>query len=240
MVRAIWQGIYHDLRQNVIDGTYPFRSLLPSEAALVQLYDCSHNTLRKALAALAEEGLVQPIHGKGVRVIYRPRTRAIFEVGGVETFDESMRRLGITPVTHVETFEHLEADKALADLTGFDVGTPLIHIERVRSFDGEAAILDVNYFLSSALEGLTTEIAESSVYSYLEDELGTKVALAQRAITVERATARDHELLDLEDGAYLAVVTSQSFTVGGDFFEYTQSRHRPDMFVFHDTARRKA
>lgn len=240
MVRAIWQGIYNDLRDNVIDGTYPFRSLLPSEATLVQLYDCSHNTLRKALAALAEEGLVQPIHGKGVRVIYRPRTRAIFEVGGVETFDESMRRLGMKPETRVVTFETVTADAKLSELTGFDEGAQLVHIERVRCFGEEAAILDENHFLASAVPGLTPAIAEGSIYRYIEDELGTKVALAQRAITVEPATARDFELLDLKTGAYLAIVTSQSFTAGGDFFEYTQSRHRPDMFVFHDTARRKA
>lgn len=240
MVRAIWQGIYHDLRDNIVDGTYPLRSLLPSEAALVQLYDCSHNTLRKALAALAEEGLVQPIHGKGVRVIYRPRERAIFEVGGIETFSESMERLDMAPTTRIALFEHVKADTELAAMTGFEKGAPLVHIERVRSIGDEAVILDVNYFLETVIPGLTPQIAERSIYTYLENNLGVKVALAQRSITVERATARDRELLDLDDDTHLAVVTSLSFTAGGDAFEYTQSRHRPDMFAFHNTARRRS
>ena len=240
MVRAIWQGIYRDLRANILDGTYPFRSMLPSEAVLVRRFDCSHNTLRRALAALADESLVQPIQGKGVRVIYRPRRRALFEVGGVETFDESMRRMGIQTQTVVHTFEHVVADEGLAALTGFEEGDELVHIERVREIGGEAAIRDVNYFLASVAHGLTREVAEHSIYRYLEDDLGVKIAQAQRQITVERASARDLELLDVEPGAYLAVMTSQTFTAGGELFEYTQSRHRPDQFVFHDTARRRA
>lgn len=239
MVRAIWQGIYQDLQKSIFNGTYAFQALLPSEAQLVALYGCSHNTLRRALGQLADEGLVQPIHGKGVRVIYRAHEKSIFEVGGVETFQESMERLGQAPVTQVKTFESLLASASLARQTGFEEGAELIHIDRVRVFDGEAIIRDDNYFLASVAEGLTPVIAEDSIYKYLEGERGVKVGQAQRRITVEKATPRDYELLDLEDGAYLAVVSSQTFTAEGEMFEYTQSRHRADRFVFHQTARRK-
>lgn len=239
MVRAIWHGIYQDLRENVVNGTYAFQSFLPSEAQLVAVYNCSHNTLRKALFQLADEGYVQPMHGKGVRVIYRPRAKSIFEVGGVETFQESMERLGQSPVTQVKTFESLIADERLAERTGFTAGVELIHIDRVRVFDGEAIIRDDNYFLASIAQGLTPVIAEDSIYKFLEEKRGVKVAQAQRQITVEKANARDYELLDLEDHAYLAVVSSQTFDTAGEMFEYTQSRHRADRFVFHETARRK-
>ena len=60
--------------------------------------------------------------------------------------------------------------------------------------------------------------------------------MSKRAITVERATGRDRELLDLGDIDYLAVITSQTFDAQGILIECTQSRHRPDHFCFRDTA----
>ena len=239
-MRAIWQGIYRALREDIVNGVYPFQSLLPSEAALTGRFSCSHNTLRKALAALAEEGLVQPIQGKGVRVIFQPRERALFEVGGIETFAESMERMGLEQQTTVKTFEFLVADETLSHATGFAEGAELLHVERVRTFGDEPAIRDDSYFLASAAEGLTPRIASQSIYAYLEGTLGLGIAQSMRDITVEPAMRRDYELLKLHDGCYLAVMTNHVFTSDGVMFECTQSRHRPDFFAFHDVAHRKA
>lgn len=239
-MKAIWQNIYRELREDVVNGTYPFQSLLPSEATLTERFSCSHNTLRKALATLAAEGLVQPIQGKGVRVIYQPRGRALFEVGGIETFAESMERMGVEQKTLVKTFEPVRVGKTLARQTGFEEGTDLLHVERIRTFGGEPAIRDNSYFLASATEGLTPKIAAKSIYAYLEGTLGLGIAQSMREITVEPATKRDHDLLELPDGCYMAIMTNHVFSNDGVMFECTQSRHRPDFFVFHDVAHRRA
>ncbi len=238
-MKAIWQGIYSSLRQDITNGTYPFQSLLPSEAVLTDAFACSHNTLRKALAKLTEEGLVQPIHGKGVRVIYQPRERALFEVGGIETFAETTARQGLEHETMVKTFEYLTVDDALMRVTGYAPGTDVLHIERIRVFGGEGAIRDESYFLASAVEGLTPRIASDSIYSYLEGTLGLGIAQSMRVITVEPATKRDYEVLTLPEGCYLAVVASRVFSNEGIMFESTTSRHRPDLFAFRDVAHRK-
>ena len=109
-------------------------------------------------------------------------------------------------------------------------------MERVRRIDGEALILDLNLFRTSSAPGITEEVARDSIYDYAEGELGVSIAMSKRAITVERATGRDRELLDLSGIDYLAVVTSQTFDAQGLLIERTQSRHRPDHFCFRDTA----
>lgn len=238
-MKAIWHNIYNELREEIEDGTYPFQSMLPSEAVLVERFGCSHNTVRKAISVLTDEGYVQPIHGKGVRVIHQPRERALFEVGGIETFDESMERMHINSITRVACFERIETDEGLARLTGFAPGSELFHIDRVRVIDDEAVIRDENYFLASIAPGLTKEIAGQSIYRYLEQDLGVSIGQCRREITVEKAIKHDYELLDLEEGVYLAVVTSQTFTADGEMFERTESRHRPDRFAFQTVARRK-
>lgn len=239
MPKAKYDEIYADLKQAVEAGTYLYGTLMPSENTLVTQYDCSRNTIRRALAGLGEDGYVQPIHGKGVRVIYQPTERASFTVGGIESFQETARRNRLEVVTQVVQFSAVTVDEALAKKSGFPVGEEVYYIERVRSLDRKPLILDINVFLRSLVPGLTTEIAERSIYAYIEQKLGMQIVTSKRTITVERATPEDERLLDLEDYNCLAVVSGQTFNSDGVMFEYTQSRHQPDYFSFHDTATRR-
>lgn len=235
-MRAIYYDIYEDLRDKILEGVYPYQAFIPSENKLVEYYECSHNTVRKSLSVLILHGFVQPIRGKGVLVIYRPERRANFVLGDIETFKEAAARNGLNAKTKVHVFEHIEADEALAELTGFMPNDKLIHLERVRLFDGKALIRDKSYFLESALPGLTPRIAEDSLYEYAEETLGMRIVTSNRTVTMEYAMADDRAVMDLLDFDMLAVVTNHTFNEQGVMFETTQSRHRPDFFTFHDTA----
>lgn len=238
MVRAIFDGIYRVLRERIEAGEYPYQDFLPSENALIAEFDCSHNTIRKAIGLLVQEGYVHPMQGKGVRVIYQPLERAGFVLGGIESFAETAARNRLNASTHVSAFREVTADERLARFTGFAPGEELVYVERVRMLDGEALILDRSYFLKEAVEGLTPEIAERSIYEFFERDLGITIATSKRAITAERATVLDRTLLDLGDFDFLAVVTGQVFRSDGIMIECTQSRHRPDHFIFYSTATR--
>ena len=239
MPKAKYDEIYLDLKRAVENGTYSYGSLLPSENTLITRYDCSRNTIRRALAGLGEDGYVQSIHGKGVRVIYQPSERAPFRVGGIESFHETARRNRLNVVTKVVRFEEAVVDQRTAEESGFPAGEQVYNILRVRYLDGKPLILDYNLFLKSLVPGLTAEIAERSIYAYIEQELGMQIVTSKRTITVEHASAEDKRLLVLGDYNCLAVVTGQTFNADGLLFEYTQSRHQPDYFSFHDTATRK-
>ena len=235
-MKARYDVIYRDIRESIETGAYPYQAFLPSEAELTAAFACSHNTLRRALGLLRDQGYVQPVHGKGVRVIYREPERTTFTVGGIESFREADERTHLGAQTEVVTLEQIVATPEVSFNTGFEEGTELTHIERVRRVNGEGLILDRNLFRTSAVPGITEEIARASVYDYAERELGVTIATSKRAITVERAVERDRELLDLGDIDYLAVITSQTFDAQGILIECTQSRHRPDHFCFRDTA----
>lgn len=236
LVKKIYYEIYESLRDEILAGTYAYQTYIPSEAKLVEMYECSHNTVRKALGVLALHGFVQPIRGKGVLVIYQSTSRAKFVLGDIETFVEAAARNGLAASTSVPVFEHVVADARLAELTGFSLGDELLHLERIRIIDNQALIRDHSYFLASALPGLTREIAEDSIYAYAERELGMAITTSNRTVTVEFVTPEDRGMLDLLDFTMLAVVSNRTFNDQGIMFESTQSRHRPDYFTFHDTA----
>ena len=239
MPKSKFEEIYRDLKYKVEQGEYLYCEFLPSENTLIGIYDCSRNTIRRALSVLAEDGYVQAIHGKGVQVIYQPSGKKTFTVGGIETFRESARRNSFSYETRVTRFETITTDAELSEWTNFPPGTELLWVERIRCLNGKALILDINYFLKSAVEGLTPQVAAQSIYAYLEQEKGMQILTSKRRITVERASREDREQLDLDGYDCLAVVTSNTFNSDGVMFEFTQSRHQPEYFSFYDTATRK-
>ena len=236
MPAAKYDAIYRDLKNKIESETYEFQELLPSENRLVEIYGCSRNTVRRAIAGLVTDGYVQT-----VRNIYRPVPQSSFTIGSIESFRESSIRNHQNGRTKVVLFTELTADRKIARTTGFEPGTELFYIQRVHYLNGKALILNHNYFLKRIIPGLTREIAEQSIYEYLEKTLHVTIVNSQRVMTVEKVTEIDEKYLELNLNDYncLAVVTSHTFDSNGIMFEYTQSRHRPDYFRFQDNAVRR-
>ena len=239
MPAAKYDAIFESLRRAIENQEYPYQSTLPSEHQLTEMYDCSRNTVRRAVAELAEQGYVQSVHGKGVLVLYRKSEQTQFSIGGVESMKEAAARNGQTLRTKVIYFTELVADKELSKRTGFPEGSELYYLQRVRYLDDEALILDHNYFLKEVVRDLSAKIAEGSVYEYMEQTLGETIMTTRRRYTVSKETELDRRYMDLGDYNCLMVVSNQSYNKDGIQFEYTDSRHRPDRFVFYELAQRK-
>lgn len=240
MPKAKYMEIYHDLKNKIEAGEYEFQELLPSENQLILTYSCSRNTIRRAIGTLVTDGYVQTMQGKGVRNIFQPTMQASFTIGGIESFKESALRNHQVPRTEVLCFTEITADAKISARTGFAVGAELYYIQRLHYLDGKALILNHNYFLKDVVKDLTKEIAEGSIYEYLEQVLHISIVTSKRVMTVEKMTQIDEKYLNLGDYNCLAVVSSQTYNSDGIMFEYTQSRHRPDYFRFQDNATRRS
>lgn len=239
MPKAKYDFIYRDLKNKIESGEYEFQELLPSENQLILAYGCSRNTVRRAIGTLVTDGYVQTMQGKGIRNIFEPAQQASFILGGIESFKESALRNRQVPKTKVICFTELAADEKIAKKTGFAPGSRLYYLQRLHYLDDKALILNHNYFLKDIVTSLTPEIAENSIYEYLENTLHISIITSKRVMTVEKKTQIDEKYLELGDYNCLAVVSSQTYNNDGIMFEYTQSRHRPDYFRFQDNATRR-
>ena len=241
MAKAVYQGIYQTLKREIDNGTYDYQSLLPSETELTRRFGCSHSTIRRAIAELSADGYVQPLHGKGVRNIHNPDSLDFgdSDVYGLETYKESGARRGFKPMTRCMTFERVVADAQLAKTTGFAQGSELLHVLRARYRDGEGTSSDDSYYLASEVEGLTPQIAEESVYEYLEEVLGMQVVISKRVITMERASEFDQATKGLAPTDYVAVMKCNAFDNNGIMVEYTETRQKASFFQMRVNSLRK-
>ncbi len=242
MPKTRYEDIYKDLKQKIETDVFAYQELLPSENILVQSYRCSRNTLRRAISRLVTDGYVQTMQGKGVRNIYQPIAQTAFTIGEIESFRESAARNGHRSLTKVLLFTEFAISEGQSLYTGFPAGTDIYYIQRLHYLDDIPLILNHNYFLKEATPGLTKEIAEDSIYQYLENILHMTIVNSKRIMTVEKMTQIDEKYLKMnaEDYNCMAVVSSQTYNSDGVMFEFTQSRHRPDYFRFYDNAVRRS
>ena len=61
-------------------------------------------------------------------------------------------------------------------------------IVRARTIDGEKVILDKDYVVQKFVENLTEDICKNSLYEYVENVLGLKIAYAKKEISVNGAS----------------------------------------------------
>jgi GntR family trehalose operon transcriptional repressor len=233
-----YDKIFNVLKEKIESGFYPVQALIPSEYALIEEYQCARNTVRRAIAALSAQGYVQSVHGKGVCVIYQPRRAAQYSFGNIESFKEASEKNAQTTKTKVILFTVLTVDEKLNARTSFPIGQEIYYVQRVRYLDGIALIIDHNFFRTDVVSGLTADICEGSVYDYIENELHQDIVTIKRTFTVERITALDEKHINLCGFNCMAVVSNQTYNADGIMFEFTQSRHHPEYFVFHDQAKR--
>ncbi|OLF47629.1 trehalose operon repressor [Streptococcus cuniculi] len=231
-----YQEIFNDIKEKIAANVYPAEHVLPTEKDLQAQYQVSRDTIRKALAMLTERGLIQKVQGKGSLVLKQELLD--FPVSGLTSYQELTQSLHMDSHTEVVSLELLTVTSNLAQLTGFEPYSQVWKLVRTRSIDGKVSVLDTDYLSQDLVPHLTEEIAQVSIYAYLEGELGLDIAYAQKEITVEPTNREERELMNSKDD-YLVQIRSRVFLGNTQQFQYTESKHKIDKFRFVDFARRK-
>ncbi len=230
--------IFSELEKEILAGKFLPGDLLPSENQLAAKYQVSRETIRKALVLLLENGYIQKIQGKGSIVL--DIRRLDFPISGLTSYKELQQSQHFQSETIVPYIEKKFLDGEEAVKVGLPLKQKIWKLVRQRKIDGEFIILDKDYLLASVIPELSKEVAEDSIYRYIEDELKLVISYAQKEIIVEPATLEDRQLMTLKkEDSHVVVVRSHVYLDNTQLFQYTESRHRMDKFRFVDFARRR-
>lgn len=233
---AKYLQIAADLTNKIKHGQYAVGDFLPSEPALSQLYSVSRETTRRALDELMATGLIQKLKGKGSVVL--DTTRIAFPISNIATFDELNKQEKMHATTKVLRLEDAKMPLEIVDQLQLN-DLAATYVVRLRSINHEPIVIDEDYILKKYVPNLPAKQAQKSLYSYFEQDLGLTIDYATKTITVEPASKKVKEQLQLTDTDLVVVVRSLTYLKDTSFFQYTISQHRPDKFKFVDFARRK-
>lgn len=180
---------------------------LPPERDFAAQLGISIGTLRKALADLAEKGLLRRIQGSGNYVRARTDAKAVYAFFRVERLEG-----GGLPTAEVLAFDTVPKP---ADLPPFGTGEHAHRIRRLRRLNETPAVLE-EIFLDAALApDLTRDDLSESLYLTYRDRLGLWIERAEDRLSVAAVPDWVPEGFGLGAGAHALMATRISFSGQG-------------------------
>lgn len=230
-MKSKYKVIYEDLRSRILSGEYDVGAQLPDELSLCKVYDCSRMTVKKACDMLVEEGLIYRKQGQGSFVLSRKADTGAIEIQERELTGFSRASTEKTS-SKVLRFQLIFATKEIAAHLAIHENDPVYDILRVRLINDKPYVIEQTYMSPSLIPGITEDILNKSVYTYIEEVLGKKISAAQKTSRADISNALDHKELGLRDVEPVLEVEQTAYLDNGTPFEYSISRHRYDLFCF--------
>jgi GntR family phosphonate transport system transcriptional regulator len=155
----LWQQLADQIADEIMRRDLPRDSRLPAEPELAAQFNVNRHTVRRAVAALAEIGLVRVEQGRGTFVNrdgmldypIRPRTR----------FTEVISRQSLSPDARLIRSAVVPAEGRMAEDLQIGVGEQCLLIEALHSADGTPLTLAAHYFPAARFRGLDTEFEKT-------------------------------------------------------------------------------
>ena len=223
--------LYHQLMQRLLEdierGTYPVGSRIPPEHQLEELYKVSRVTVRRALAELTADGLLEKKQGKGT-FVSTPRISQ--DLKSIHSFHDACKQNGFQGSTTVVYVREKEADTADIEELNLRTGDRVLETLRICSADGVPVVLERNHF-SMAYSYLENENLSGSLYNVLRD-YGIEPRQATHDISMAYATENQAKMLDVEPGAPLMRLHEVVYDQKGRPLHNSIQLIRGDRFVF--------
>jgi GntR family transcriptional regulator len=224
--------IYVQLRKRIeagiATGILPPDTALPPEREIATLTELSRVTVRKAIAELAEQGVVIQKQGSGSRIA-AARQRVEQSLTGLTSFTEDMARRGMTTEVHwLERGLFLpSADEVQA--LGLGAGDQVARLARLRLADGRPMAIERAALPPDVLPNPLT--VTTSLYAVL-DASGHRPVRAVQKISAVNLGEADAALLGVPMQAAGLRIERVSYLAQGRVAEFTRSVYRGDAYDF--------
>ena len=221
-----YKQVYSEIKTQISQGLLAPNQELPSENELMQSYGFSKDTIRKALSLLEMDGYIQKQQGRNSIVLERDLLK-LQPLSELKTMSELNHKFTHQVKTLLSSLYIVQGEETLMRI--FNVNDQI---------DGEAVEYEISYFDRRIVPFISREIAEQSIYRYLENELGLKISYSQREISFRYANDEEKEKMDLGEYDMVVSVTSTTYLADGRPFQYGSISYRPDKITFASTAKR--
>jgi GntR family phosphonate transport system transcriptional regulator len=192
---SIWRQIAEALGEDVSSGAFKPGEKLPTEAALSERFRVNRHTVRRAIAELADRGMVRVERGRGMFVA---EDLVEYAIGARPRITEILGAQNRTPGGRLLRALRLPAEKQVADGLGMKRGTEVILIERLAEADGRPVSVGRHYFPAKKFPGLIDHFREEGSISRALVRCGVEdfTRLSTR-VRARRATPEELRMLHL-------------------------------------------
>ncbi|MEM7464910.1 MAG: GntR family transcriptional regulator [Pseudomonadota bacterium] len=190
------------LRNQIYSGTLPAGAQLPPLSELTESLGVARMTIRQAMDALEEEGLIERHSGRGTFVKpVKMKERHSFKLHApMSQLSEMVEQLEVSVTVNESTVEDKEID-----------GVPFRRMTRIHSLDGKPFCHVDLQLVSSIYDQAPQRFSSEIVVSVLND-IGIEIDAAHQRVTISYADVEIAQVLGIK-------LNSPVFRVFREFFD---------------------
>ncbi len=228
---ALWRQIADRIRQAISAGAYDGTGMVPPETVLAMQFGVNRHTVRSALAALAQEGIVRAVQGRGTLIERKERlnfpiTKRTRFTTGIGEQAREMRGLLLA-------YGEEGADTEVARWLKLRPGVPVVRMETVRKADGRPVSCATTWFPAERFAGMPAAYEKTESITRAFAELGlSDYVRATTEITATHADAGDIAALELTPGAIVLITKAMNTDLDGVPVQYSISHFSADRVQF--------
>jgi GntR family phosphonate transport system transcriptional regulator len=227
---ALWRQVADGIERGIAEGRFPAGARLPGETEIAETYRVNRHTVRRALAVLAERGLVRAERGSGT---YVEAPRLAYPLRSRTRFSEIVGAEGREPRGQLIAASEEAATRDMGRLLGLRTGAPLVRIESVRSADHAPICISTSWLSAERFPGAGNVFATVRSMTKLLQHYGIRdYRRGSTRITAAIAEASDAARLDLALGRPVLVVDSTDVDAEGKPLVTKRSRFAAERVEF--------
>jgi len=228
---ALWRQIADRIRTAIANGDYDATGKVPPEISLAAEFGVNRHTVRSALAALAQEGIVRAVQGRGTLIERKERLN--FPISRRTRFsegigDQAKEKEGLLLAASEEP-----ATSDLASRLQLAVGAAVIRLETLRKADRRPVSRATAWFPADRFSGIAEAYRDSGSITAAFAAIGlTDYLRVSTEVTAVHAESADLADLELSPGAIMLVTRALNADPDGVPVQYAISRFPADMVQF--------
>lgn len=216
----------------ILDRVY--EDQIPSERELMQEFNVSRSTVRKAINSLVHEGILVKKHGKGTYVSIKPIQKWL---GHLNSTTDVIKGLGMNPGAKLIEHRIISPPEKVKELTDSDT---IYFIKRLRLANDTPIGLEQHYYPPHiGKELLKYDLNEVTLYDVIQNNLGIPFVEANQRITSTHIAEINRKYLDIDEKVCLLKAERIIKGEENSFIEYEEAYYRSDMYTFEINLARK-
>lgn len=228
--------ISRDIIGSIQRGELPPGRLVPSENEIIEKYQVSNTTARKALHELERGGWVIRRKGRGTFVKDLTVVRSINRIFG---FTKNMTEAGRKPTTQLVGF-HLRQGDHTRTINGREhtLKGPYCEIDRLRLADGIPMMKEIRYISLQFCPDIQRRNLEGSLYQIFEKDYGVHLTEIDQMLSAVIIQGDQLKAFDVDKPMPAFRVEGVSFCGKDLIVEMEDSVYRGDIYRFAANAKR--
>lgn len=224
---ALWRQIADQIRQAIGAGTLGVDGRLPTEMALSERFGVNRHTLRSAIAALVQEGVLRAEQGRGTFV--ESRQKLSYPISARTRFSTGLREQTRDRRSTLLAHALEPAGTRVAESLRLAAGAPVIRLETLSEADGRPVSRATSWFDAKRFPGFEKVYAEAGSITLSFQHFGIEDYFRRSTLVSARhADTADLADLKLSAGAIVLVAVAVNVDAEGVPVQYAETRFVAD------------